>query len=105
MKKELWKVKKGLEKRKVPYEVEELFDGHELRVRNLSGEVAFSVIYYSRSYGHNEGLLEVDGMVFREDDQALSAKETLARIDTWLETSPIEVDWWSIKKEERKEVM
>lgn len=103
MKKELYLVKRGLEKRKVQFETEPLFDGHEIKVRNLSGEVAFSVLYYSHSFGNKEGLLEVDGVLSDVGGEALPAKEVLSRVDTWLEEyAALEVEWW--EKEQRKEV-
>jgi hypothetical protein len=78
-------LEKGLKKLNIPFETEELFGGKQICYPNMK-KVTCSVICHSLSYGHEEGLLEIMGLLTEEekleDDVVgfLTAKDVLTRI-------------------------
>ena len=77
---EIRKLAKGLEERNIPYELKPLFDGWQIWCDD------WDAICHSFSYGHEDGLLEIMGILVDEEvgdtvEGCLTAEEILRRID------------------------
>lgn len=84
---EIWKLQEMLEKAKIPYEFEPLFDGwHILYPDSVKTEC--SVIEHIFSYGHGSDSLEIMGLLTPAEKKCdsvrgcLSAKEVFDRIQS-----------------------
>ena len=69
--KEILKLKKMLKKEKIPYEFHEWFDGYQIGYPVLKplNERVCSVIETKHSYGHDEDLLEIMGLLTEEESK------------------------------------
>lgn len=92
--KEIFKLKEMLEKEKIPFDFRNLYDGYQIcypRNDNLKegifGRVC-SIIEHNGSYGHNNDLLEIQGLMTKREEKEtqdsvlgyLSAKDVFKRI-------------------------
>ena len=77
---EIRKLAKGLEERNIPYELKLLWDGWQILCDD------WDAICHSFSYGHEDGLLEIMGILVDKEvgdtvEGCLTAEEILKRID------------------------
>lgn len=92
--KEIFKLKEMLEKEKIPFYFRNLYDGYQIcypRNDNLKEGIfdrVCSVIEHNGSYGHNNDLLEIKGLMTKREEKEtqnsvlgyLSAKDVFKRI-------------------------
>ena len=77
---EIRKLAKGLEERNIPYELKTLWGGWQILCDD------WDAICHSFSYGHEDGLLEIMGILVDKEvgdtvEGCLTAEEILKRID------------------------
>lgn len=82
---EIFKLKEMLEKANIPFEFRGLFDGFQICYPTLSERVC-SVIVHLESYGHEQDLIEIMGLLTANEKECddvvgyLSAEDVFNRI-------------------------
>ena len=82
--KEIFRLKEMLEKEKIPFIFRNIFDGFQICYPDIKNKVC-SVIEHKGSYGHNQDLLEIMGLLSdgETDDDVLgylTAEDVFNRI-------------------------
>ena len=82
--KEFFRLKEMLEKENIPFIFRDLYDGFQICYPDVENKVC-SVIEHGGSYGHNQDLLEIMGLITDEetDDDVLgylTAENVFSRI-------------------------
>ena len=67
--KKIFRLKEMLEKAGIPFIFKELNDGYQILYKNDSRETKCSVIEHEFSYGHEEDLLEIMGLLTDEESK------------------------------------
>ena len=88
---EIFRLAAMLDDENIPYEFGSMFDGYHI-VYYHAGEIVCSVIEHRGSYGHENDLLEIMGLILPSDDTGdyvkgwLTAENVFERIKNHYET-------------------
>lgn len=82
---EMMKLSEGLTKRNIKFSMEPLYDGVQIIVYN-GVERVWDAICHKYSYGHEDGLLEVAGIMTEDIDDAVKGYLTADEILNYLDT-------------------